>query len=508
VTSRRPPDFDLAAAIREPGFTPRAGDADALLALGGADAERALLKIAPAAAAVALRHLDDAGAPHRARAARLIARLALGEQALAPRLLALLDDRDPRVARAAAVGAGKLRHPDAEARLLAALERPETRRAVVEALGKAAGAAALDRLRALDPGEDAELRRLRAQAILRLDRTLAREAPSDIDLDASPPSAAPVLLRCRAGLEELLVDELGPQLAPRRAGRGRVEATLDAPLARLYRARLFIDAGFPLPPRRGEPVAAVVGALRAPDTLALLRALTRGPIRYRIAWTGGGHRRADVLAIATAVPELRNDPTATTWDVEVGPDARILLVPRRFEDPRWTYRRRDVPAASHPTIAAALARVGGARPDDIVWDPFCGSGTELCERALLGPYRALFGTDRDPAALAAAAENLAAAGHRATLEARRAEDGVPAGTTLILTNPPMGHRVRSGDVPALLVRIVELAAAALPRGGRLCWLSPDGERTARAAADAGMRVALRRPVDLGGLAAELQLLSR
>jgi tRNA G10 N-methylase Trm11 len=168
-----------------------------------------------------------------------------------------------------------------------------------------------------------------------------------------------------------------------------------------------------------------------------------------------------------------------------------------------------VPAASHPTIAAALARVAGVKPNDVVWDPFCGSGSELCERALLGPYRALHGTDVDAEALAAAAENLAAAGHRATLEERPAETGAPRGTTLILTNPPMGHRVLfGGDVPALLARLIDVAAAVLPRGGRLAWLSPSGERTARAAERAGMRVELRRPVDLGGLAAELQLLVR
>ena len=33
------------------------------------------------------------------------------------------------------------------------------------------------------------------------------------------------------------------------------------------------------------------------------------------------------------------------------------------------------------------------KQNDLVWDPFVGSGTELCERALLGPYRALVGSD-------------------------------------------------------------------------------------------------------------------
>ena len=127
---------------------------------------------------------------------------------------------------------------------------------------------------------------------------------------------------------------------------------------------------------------------------------------WRLHFAGGGHRRASVLRIATQVaaarPELVNDPADTTWavDVEERPGTvRLLLVPRRLDDPRFAWRLRDVPAASHPTIAAALVRVAGVRADDIVWDPFVGSAVELVERALAGPWAELHGSDRDPEAL-------------------------------------------------------------------------------------------------------------
>jgi tRNA G10 N-methylase Trm11 len=81
----------------------------------------------------------------------------------------------------------------------------------------------------------------------------------------------------------------------------------------------------------------------------------------------------------------------------------------------------------------------------------------------------------------------------------------PRGLSLILTNPPMGRRVlRHQDVAALLERFVARAAAVLPPGGRLVWISPAPERTHAAAARAGLGVDLRRTVDMGGFDAEIQ----
>src|SRR6185312_7735419 len=143
---------------------------------------------------------------------------------------------------------------------------------------------------------------------------------------------------------------------------------------------------------------------------------------------------------------------------------RVELVPD-VADPRFAYRKGDVPAASHPTIAAALVRVAGVRDDDVVWDPFVGSGTELCERALAGPYRVLSGSDLDPAALAVARANLLAAGvPEPSLfegDATRATPPGPA-PTLIVTNPPLGRRVqRTALLAPMLERFLAHAARVL-----------------------------------------------
>src|SRR5690606_28392019 len=112
-----------------------------------------------------------------------------------------------------------------------------------------------------------------------------------------------------------------------------------------------------LPPGRASLAAAVVDACTEGHVLEILSHWTEGPIRYRLALAGGGRRRAEVWAIARALsercPALVNDPTATTWELRVDPRAGLVLViPRRLCDPRFAYRRGDVPAASHPTIAA------------------------------------------------------------------------------------------------------------------------------------------------------------
>src|SRR5699024_6701634 len=144
--------------------------------------------------------------------------------------------------------------------------------------------------------------------------------------------------------------------------------------------------------------------------------------------------------IAERCPELLNDPTETLWEVIVDEtdETSIALWPRGLEDPRFAYRRAQVPASSHPTIAAALAKVAGARPDDVVWDPFVGAGAELVERGRLGRFRALIGNDTDRLALERARVNIDAAGLEAQLlkgDARRFRPRQRP--TLIVTNPPM-----------------------------------------------------------------------
>src|SRR5262249_41406871 len=200
-----------------------------------------------------------------------------------------LDDADARTRRAAAGALG--RHPAAEAALLRRaspdVPLPELR-AVVDALGKIAGPAALPALAALPRG-DAELARIADRARLRIERSALRAAPAGLAHAVAPDvGAAPVAVRalCRAGLEPFLADELGGRVL----GPGAVAATLAGPLPTMFRARTLLRFGFPV-------AGAAADALASADAYALLRRFTRGAIRYRLAFPRG-HRRAEVLRIA------------------------------------------------------------------------------------------------------------------------------------------------------------------------------------------------------------------
>ncbi len=228
--------------------------------------------------------------------------------------------------------------------------------------------------------------------------------------------------------------------------------------------------------------------------------------------TGGLPRWDTARLIAERDPELVNDPTSSLWELVVETERRfvdVAIAPRALEDPRFAWRLEDVPAASHPTIAAALARVAGVRPDDIVWDPFVGAGAELVERALLGPYRSLEGTDTDAPALAHARRNLDAA-HVSGARLQRVDalvhrPGSGSAVSLVITNPPMGRR--ASRVPGLmddLDRFVEHVSTLLAPGGRLVWLAPWPDRTRRVAEDAGLKLDWARSVDMGGFDAEMQ----
>ncbi|HSJ99669.1 MAG TPA: methyltransferase [Kofleriaceae bacterium] len=474
-------------------------------------------------------------APDEAARARLVGVLgamarAGDEDALAG-VIARIEDPSARVRRAAAVALGKLgAHDAARAALRARWDAgdapPDERRALAEALGKVGGDDALARLRALEPGGDAELARRRDRALLMADRASRRGDISAIDAGAPPPSPVPVTLGCRTGLAPLLAEELAALgLSPARRGDD-VELALAGPWSTLFASRLWATAAVRIPleldragaagpagrrrDRDPDPealAAAIVRAIAAPATRALLRAWTIGPIRWRLGFASG-HRRAIVWRVArdvtAAAPGLINDPSATTWDFLVGADLRSLeLVPRRLEDPRFAWRVAEVPAASHPTVAAALAWVAGAREADRVWDPFCGSGAELVERARRGPYRALHGSDLDEAALAAARANLAAAGVTAALARADARTHAPGEVDLILTNPPLGSRVQL-DAAGLLAAALPHLAGQLAPGGRLVWITPAPRRTSPVAERCGLRRTRALAVDLGGVRGQLE----
>lgn len=521
MSRERADNFDLVAALAKPGFTPGQRDIAALVELvAGTDeklASRASVAVVGLGDAARAAIVAKLGAGDDGARARLVGALGLlaraGDGAARARVIEAMRDAAPRVRRAAAGSLGKLGGDDSRAALLARWDAsdatPDERRVLVEALGKLGGDDVLGRLRALDAANDAELARRRDRALLMADRDAKRDSNSSVAADVAPPSPVTVVLRCRPGLEPLLVEELTALgRAPRRGSAGNAEVVLAGPWSELFASRLWAAAAARLPGRATtngalDP-AAITRALVSPATRALLAAWTRGPIRWRLAFATG-HKRAIVWRVARDVaalaPELVNDPTATTWDVIVDGD-ELLVMPRKLEDPRFAYRVADVPAASHPTVAAALVWVAGMRAGDRVWDPFCGSGVELVECARRSAVT-LAGSDLDPTALDAARANLDAAGVTAQLAIADARTHASGPLDLIITNPPLGGRLR-GDAAALLCEALPHFARQLAPGGRLVWITPVARRTTPVAERSGLRIARWLDVDLGGIRGRLE----
>jgi hypothetical protein len=486
----------------------------------GERALRALLSAGLPAASFAAKSLGTAAAGADAPAlVRLIGRALRDhdEPELLDALVRALGSSDPEVRREAAVALGKSGRTAAEPALLEYLttDDPKLLRSVIEALGKVGGPRTLAQLEALSVPSN--LGQVVGRARLMLERSVSREAAASdraLLLDQPLPSACKIVLWCRPGLAELMADEAAP-LGARAVSDSRAELEYAGPLRPLLELRLAagIAIAWPLASASADQVLA---GLLEPALADTLQSWTSGPLRFRLEWQGSGHRRADTWRVAQGLRErsarLVNDPTQAPWSIEVeqAPAPRLLLKPVAAPDLRFDYRVRDVPAASHPTLAAALARAGAVREADVVWDPFAGSGVELIERARLGPYRELHGTDLDARALAAAQRNVERAGLSGVrLEQADARTHRIEGLTLVLTNPPMGRRVlRARGLSGVLCQVVRNVASQLVPGGRMVWLSPFPDATARAAHDAGLRVERRASVDLGGFSAELQRFDR
>lgn len=532
------PQATLRERLRDPGFTPRVREVDTLVDLLAEDevakvAARAIGRVgAPALDALRAR-FEASVPPLRGHIVKAIGALVALPAAVAL-LLAALDDADPKTRRNAAIALGHVAldapsaaptaRADVEAALLAAWERdprPEMRRTVAASLGKIGTARSLPLLREAASAADAELARIGDRARVMVERTASRDVRGRVAPARSPARPVAFVALCRRGLEELLAVELRAVAAVVEThvdGPGRVRARLAGSIDALFAARTMLSFQFVLPPepsRDGEALSETVArALTSDAARDILATWTEGPVRYRLAWAEGGHQRAATWDAARAIgaraPEFVNDPTSSTWEMVVSRGdgvVRAAIAPRALVDPRFAWRRGDVPAASHPTVAAALARVAGVRDDDVVWDPFAGSGGEIVERALLGPCRALFGSDLDPRAIEVARENVAAAGlaSRVVLQAQDALGPAPAGVTLIVTNPPMGRRAsRTAGLDEMLDRFVEHAASALVPRGRLAWLAPWPKRSRAAGQRAGLTLDYAQLVDMGGFDAELQ----
>ena len=442
-------------------------------------------------------------------------------------LRGLLNDPAEKIRRYAMTAMPKLGAGEREeAELLALLGRTESERervSLAEVLQKIGGTATL---KTMTEGDIEALN----PAMQKVAANLARaETPSLVSFKKvlRQFQSVSIHLRCRRGLERLMNEELqertksDPKFRIAHCQQGLLVMRPMAPfkLADVYALRCFDTASFvlgTLDRDRGENIEALASVIASPASHRLLEAFTDGPIRYRLEFVSKGHQRSAVRSLASRVfarcPSLLNDSRNAPWEISIRPAGRecsIELSPKLRPDPRFAYRAGDVPAASHPPLAACMARLAGAADEEIAWDPFCGSGLELIERTLRGGVQRVIGTDHSEDAIATARTNFesALASGVPNLFAccdfrdHAAVEGLSAGAvSLVITNPPMGRRVPIPNLRGLIDDLFTVAATVLRPGGRLVFANPLPVEPK----DRSLKLEHRQKIDLGGFHCRLE----
>lgn len=275
------------------------------------------------------------------------------------------------------------------------------------------------------------------------------------------------------GLEWVLEEELGkvPQLRDQRGTRFWFPGD-PSRLARLRSAvAVYRVRRWDVPRPKG---------LLGHQQLGELGEFLRDVVRF------GGHTsfRLSAAGKDSSVMQRLAEELQTALNLPHDPEEGELLIRLRPEDSGWAVLARMTPrplsarqwrvcnmgGGLNATIAYALHKLAGQREEDRIFNPMCGSGTLLIERALLGPSSALVGVDINAEAVRCAQQNIAAAGR--SIEVAQVDalaTGLPARSfDLIVADLPWGdaigsHQTNETLYPAFLEEMHRLCS----RQGRL-----------------------------------------
>jgi 23S rRNA G2445 N2-methylase RlmL len=300
------------------------------------------------------------------------------------------------------------------------------------------------------------------------------------------------------GLEHVAAQELRERDCTVTAVSPR-QLVLLGPRSLLDRPPSTVDDLFPLVVAAPDPGPTKADLAGLSQVLASAPLDVAGPSCFSVSASMAGRRtysRHDVEDTVGAVLTARlggvyvsrrggRVPPPGTVDWRVTVDASGVHIGLRGTRPplhRRPWKVASVPGTLHPPVAAAMVRLAGIRPGDVVVDPCCGAGTLLVESPVPG-------VGSDIAGVTAARVN---AHHRrdiawSTADARR----LPypdASVDHVITNPPWDRQVMAVGSIAEFLR--EWRRVLRP-GGRLTCLTMWPSLP-------GFRVLARHPVSLFG----------
>lgn len=173
------------------------------------------------------------------------------------------------------------------------------------------------------------------------------------------------------------------------------------------------------------------------------------------------------------------------------------------------YKEIELPGALKPTAAYAMVQMSSPNENDVFVDPFCGSGTILMERSLVGPAQKILGYDRDANVVETAQANCAARENIALQVGEAQKLSLPDGSVdVIATNPPFGKTFTQDA--NLFTDFLSAAARVLKSGGRLVVLNGDilGFETALKKAGSGFELKQKTDINLLGEEARIWVLEK
>lgn len=428
-------------------------------------------------------------------------------ETILPQLLPHLDAQDQRLRRYAVHALSRLetlpKNVEAQLWQLLASGDVPLKKAVFETLRKAGTPEFLPELDKISIPEDL------AQAAAELKLTLKRKRPqgtSAIRFDADLALELPVHLACYPGLETLLNEAcLAKKLPTSSVKPGLVTIAKGARWRDLWQIRLFDRMSFSCQVPLGTPaeVAVKVSELLFKNILVPLSA---GIVSFRLDVAVSAASRQFRTEFCTELERISekcvSQTQAALWQIDIEQlksSYTITCSPSRHTDPRFSYRQQAALGASHPTLAAALVALAQVEAKDVVWDPFAGAGTELLEAALAAKPR-LVATELNAEArslMQQRFQNLQLTPPEvATHDALQFK---PKGVTKIVTNPPLGRRLRDIDPLSLGEKLLRHLAAELDMGAVLSWMNPSHRTLGPLAEQLGLKLERNFHVNMGGI---------
>lgn len=355
--------------------------------------------------------------------------------------LLLLNNSDPKVRMNAAELIGATIAADHVDDLAAALDREETmyvRPSLLLAIGSAKNAAAENYLRNYSIRSDLEKHIMEERQALtkalanfvKKETPHVRILPTDILMVSTPNVGVTLDAFARAGMK---AKKFGAYVAV-----SGLKNFYD-----IYRVRAYITAYIYL----GSSEIDKVPELLASREKAIFQRTHVKGFRLEVQNVSHEERLKIIRKCLEKIELLENTPS--NYSVEVLIDvtdnkARLFLDP--LVDPRYSYRRKSVPASINPGVAACVVSYASDyfSGDARVLDDFCGAGTLLFERGYY-PYYTLTGVDINVKAIEAAKENSIYAQVHPQFHLVDALKFTAKRYSEVLTNMPFGHRVGSHE---------------------------------------------------------------